>query len=231
MPHALPPGEDVQLSKYRVFVGNTNRTSGEPMIGCNKVRVVSGLTSTAVCTCRVTEAMTATELINCITTVTAMLLNVPRISITILWRPQSDSPHELVANVVINEMSSWTAPSDELYDARFDSNLLDARTYSFEGLIPCRACGDPAVDIDNVCVKGWCRARSEKREYLPWDLLKLRPDLDRDDLCVRCEPPAMCENCRFSVNGKPVCMCCLQDSEVAALPASAQRRYGLLHVD
>ena len=99
-----------------------------------------------------------------------------------------------------------------------------------DGLYPCLVCGDPAVDIDGVACGGY-GGRSQTREYLPWDLLKLKPDLDRDDLCVRCNPCAVCENCRFSVNGKPVCMACLNDSEVAALPASAQKRYGMFAVD
>ena len=166
LPHALPPGEDVQLSKSRFFVGYANRTIYEPIIGCNTVRVVSGLTSTTISTCRVAEPMTGTELVNCVTTVTAMLLNVPRISITILWCPQSDSPHELVANVVVNKLSSWIKPNDELYDARFDSNLLDESTYSMDGLYPCLVCGDPTVDIDDVSCPGWA-GRSHKRVYLP----------------------------------------------------------------
>ena len=170
-----------------------------------------------------------------------MLLNVPRISITIKCRRQTDSPQEAVATVVINKMSTWTEEYDELYDARFDSRLLDDRTYFNDGLVPCLFCGDPTVDIDyyrvhrdprldNVSCAEWA-GRSQNSQYLPWDLLKLKPNLDRRDLCHRCNPRAVCENCRFDVDGKPVCIRCLEDSEVAALPASAQRRYGLLHVD
>ena len=99
-----------------------------------------------------------------------------------------------------------------------------------DGLYPCLVCGDPTVDIDDVSCHSSVK-RSPNREYLPWDLLKLKPDLDRDDLCVRCHPCAVCENCRFDADGKPVCMACLEDYEVTALPASAQKRYGVLRVD
>ena len=229
MPHALPPGEDVQLSKDRFLVGTIRYRidiGWEPWTSIKKVRVVSGLTGTAVCTCRLTEKMTRPELMNCLTTVAAMLLNVPRISITIKCRRQTDSWEEAVAAVVINKMSSWIEPHHALYDVRFDSNLLDERTYFNDGLYPCLICGDPTVDIDFFGKGGGYGDR--KRKYLPWDLLKLEPDLSRDDLCARCNPCAACENCRFDVDGEPVCMACLEDSEVAALPASAQRRHGVL---
>ena len=98
--------------------------------------------------------------------------------------------------------------------------------------MPCfrQLCDDPTVDIDKVsCSVPWFR-QSKKREYLPWHLLKLKPDLDRDDLCVRCNPCAVCENCRCNVDGEPVCMVCLRENEVPTLPASAQRRYGILQI-
>ena len=140
LPHALPPGEDVQLSRDRFLVGNCYRNSGDPMNRYNIVRIVSGFVADCVCTCRVTEAMTTPELMNCLTTVAAMLLNVPRISITIKCRRQTDSPQEAVATVVINKMSTWTEEYDELYDARFDSDLVDDWTYFNDGLFPCLFC-------------------------------------------------------------------------------------------
>ena len=219
---------DVKLTTANFLVKvKGEEKSGEVKIGCDRVRILFAFTSTTICTCRVTEAMTAVQLTNCVTTLTAKKLKVPRISITMMWMP--GSPHELVASVVIHRLSSFLEEDDESYEARFDPDSQfweDNGPKCSDDQLPCLYCGDPTVDIDTV--RGRHRPnRPAKREYLPWHQLKLKPDLDRDDLCMRCSPMAVCENCRCSVGGEPVCIACVEPSEVDTLGTEKQKYYNL----
>ena len=115
-----------------------------------------------------------------------------------------------------------------MYDPRFDETELDDYEWIGTNMYPCLACGDPTVDIDTVSTpSGWDRDRHRK-SYCPWAVLKNRKHLDRDDLCARCHPCAICENCRFEVGGVSVCMDCLEEVEVSHLSTSGQYRYSMI---
>ena len=220
----IPRGE---LTKSRFLVTNGRCSARGPDLGWRSVKIVKALTGALISQCQIVEEMTGAELLNCVTTLASRALNVPRLCLLFTWTCSS-VPQEVVACATLHPLTGSLDKTDEMYDPRFDETELDHREWSGKNMFPCLACGDPTVDIDTVSTpSGWDSDRHRK-SYCPWAVLKNRKHLDRDDLCARCHPCAICENCRFEVGGVSVCMDCLEEVEVSHLSTSGQYRYSMI---
>ena len=188
----------------------TRRSFGHEMpMAWSRITLRYKLTGREVCECipEPGEQMTASQLSNCVTTLLAHVLVVPRICIRLCWMPTGGG--EFDVEVILHLLSSWV---DDvfLYDECFDANsdYWDENGLLLgPGMMPCLCCGDSTQDIDLTDVK-------------------------RSELCYRCEPCAMCCNCRCMIEGRPVCMACVENPhELSCLSEKQLRWYGAFAQD
>ena len=145
--------------------------------------------------------MTAFELNNCVTTILARDLPAPRICIRLWWSPIG--PGNFDVEVVLHPVTGWLHDSD-LYVEQCDplSEYWEQHApINMPGMTFCLCCGDSTHNID--LIEG--RRRSE--------------------LCVRCEPCAMCCNCRCVVQGTAVCMECVETPDELIFLSEKQLRW------
>ena len=63
------------------------------------------ITGKVICKCMVEQTMTVYQIGNCLTTVIAEVLHVPRITINLLWKPKIHG--EMEVTVVISLLTTW----------------------------------------------------------------------------------------------------------------------------
>ena len=67
----------------------------------------------------------------------------------------------------------------------------------------CLACYEPALDVDDL-------------------------DIDRNTNCVRCCPCAICDRCKVVIAEQPICLLCVEPSEMELLSDKHRRRCSLI---
>ena len=147
------------------------------------------------------EHMKDYQLKDCTVSAVAVAADIPRILVQLLWRPTGSHTFTVAFSAAMS--TAWLEEEDDNYDHRFDHNserLHDVLPIMAGGRMACLSCGDETDDVDEL------------------------PTTSREDLCVYCQPYALCEACRCEINGTPVCLRCVGTEEIPLLPERAQRR-------
>ena len=160
------------------------------------------MTGRVVCVCTPLpgEQMTAFQLKNCVVTLLAEVLPAPRISIRLFWVPSVQAQFDV--EFMLGLLTSWIDDLS-LYDEMYDPHSLyweDHGPLHKPGMMGCLYCGDSTQDVDDT-------------------------DVDRSELCLRCNPCAVCPQCRCTIRDEPVCMACLKDPEECGLLTDKQLRW------
>ena len=131
--------------------------------------------------------MTAYQVGNCLTTVITDVVNLPRIMISLLWKPKMYRKMEVM--IVISLLSSWV---DDIlnYDVLRDPDALnwEEKAPQCNGIpeVMCFMCGDIARKLQSVDVPG----------------------------CERCDVCEVCENCLCNIGKTRVCLRCIDNDEI-----------------
>ena len=178
-------------------------------IPVGEVELCHAYTGRQICTCMISEVMTHWQRRNCMITVAAAALNVPRLSVTLVVYT-NEVAGTTKALVVINMLTNFLESGEPNYDPVFDCNAPEGEArlpIHGYGYFPCLVCGDIAEDADSD------RHSSDARMQL----------------CIMCSPCAVCKACRTTINGVPVCFACIDDKskEYRLLSSRQRRRYNI----
>ena len=173
-----------------------------------EVELCHAYTGRQICTCMISEVMTDCQRRNCMITVAAAALNVPRLSVTLIEDATEQGTTKSL--VVINMLTGWLERWEPNYDPVFDLSAPEGEaklpTHG-HGFYPCLVCGDITEDAD----EDWHSSDA------------------RMQLCIRCNPCAVCKACRTTINDVPVCFACIDDEskEYRLLSSRQRRRYNI----
>ena len=149
--------------------------------------------------------MTAYQVGNCLATVITDVVNVPRIMISLLWKPKMYREMEVM--VVISLLSTWV---DDIlnYDVLRDPEALNwhEKAPQCNGIteVMCYLCGDIAHKPQGVDVPG----------------------------CTRCHDCEVCENCLCNIGKIRVCLRCVDNDEIEnKLAEAGKRRLSMFYQD
>jgi hypothetical protein len=127
--------------------------------------------------------------------------DVPRLCLTLRWKPPVPLHMADEPAGPAGEMKPLFLEATAVVSALQEVHYANKLSALFDDY--CLVCLDPAEDID------------------------LRQG-DRDENCVRCLPCSLCEKCRATVEGKQVCLQCIECDEERLLDPSALRRKRLV---
>ena len=165
------------------------------------VTVQYGHTGRVLLVAETAEEMRDYRLRDCVVSAVAVAEDIPRIQVQLQWRRAGSRAFTAIYTAAMS--TAWLEEDDDNYDYRFDHNSEKLEEFLPSMPVdkyPCVCCGDEADDVDD-------------------DVFR-----ERADLCQRCEPCAVCDACRFEINGIPGCIRCVNDEEIPLIPERAQRR-------
>ena len=97
------------------------------MDAIREVKLCHALTRSQICTCMISEVMTHGQRKNCLITVAAAALNVPRLSVTLVQDETEQGPTTSLVLVVINMLTSELWAWEPNYDPHFDPRSTEGR--------------------------------------------------------------------------------------------------------